>query len=316
LSASGNTAALANLNKIPLGALFGPDPLTGVTYAPGQVPSNSLQDYRPYQNYQDLNVITHGSYSNYNALVTTWQKQTGPITVQANYTWSKVLGIRDGQVDNSSNGSGATTDAFNLRNNYGTLSFDRTHIFNASYIFHLPSPIRNNALVEGVVNGWELSGITQLQSGPPLQPNTNGTLNANFPAGVSNQSILGTDSQVLVPTVLCNIAGKKYFDPACFGVPSINQNGPAVYPTIKGPAFFDTDLGAYKNFSIRDHQNVQFRLTAFNFLNHPLPQFGLGSDVNLNLQGPGGTNNNPTSTGTPEFKVGRRVLELAVKYNF
>jgi hypothetical protein len=148
-----------------------------------------------------------------------------------------------------------------------------------------------------VANGWELSGITRLQSGPPLQPNTNGTLNANFPAGVSNQSILGTDSQVLVPTILCNIAGKKYFDPACFGVPSINQNGPAIFPTIKGPAFFDTDLGAYKNFSIRDHQNVQFRLTAFNFLNHPLPH-------------------NPTTTGTPEFKVGRRVLELAVKYNF
>lgn len=95
-----------------------------------------------------------------------------------------------------------------------------------------------------------------------------------------------------------------------------SQNGPSIFPTIKGPAFLDTDLGAYKDFSIRDHQNVQFRITGFNFLNHPLPQFGLGSDVNLNLQGPGGTNNSPATIGKPEFEVGRRVVKLAIKYAF
>jgi hypothetical protein len=222
-----------------------------------------------------LNVITHGSYSNYNALVTTWQKQRGPITFQANYTYSRVLGIRDGQSDNA-NGNGTNVDAFNLRNNYGPLAVDRTNIFNASYIFHIPGITHKNRLIEGVTNGWELSDITQLHSDPSLQPNTNGNLNAGFPNGVSNQSILGTDSQTLVPTIICNIACKKYFDPACFRVPTIGQNGPAIWPNIKGPAFFNTDLGVYKNVSLRDHQTVQVRFTAFNFLNHPLPQFGLG----------------------------------------
>jgi Carboxypeptidase regulatory-like domain len=312
-----NVAALTNLNKIPVGALFGPDPITGITYAPGQVPGGALQDYRPYSNYQVLNVTTHGSYSNYNALVTSWQKQRGPVTFQINYTFSKALGIRDGQTDNGTNGNGFTTDAFNLKANYGTLGYDRTHIFNSAYIVQLPSPIHGNRILQGAVNGWQLSGITQIQSGPSLQPNTFGTLNAGFLPGVTNQSILGTDSQVLRPLVTCDPRSKNYFNPACFASPTIiNQNGPAVFPTIKGPAFFDTDLGAYKNFAMRDKQNIQFRLTAFNFINHPLPQFGLGSDVNLQLTGPNGTNTNTATTGRPQFEIGRRVVELAVKYVF
>jgi Carboxypeptidase regulatory-like domain len=316
-SGAQNIPALSNLNKIPVGALFGPDPITGITYAPGQVPGGALQDYRPYANYQVLNVTSHGSYSNYNALVASWQKQRGAVTLQINYTFSKALGIWDGQIDNG-NEQGYTTDTFNLKANYGTLSYDRTQIFNSAYIVQLPNPVHGNRLLQGAVNGWQLSGITQVQSGPSLQPNSNGTLNSGFLPGVSNQSILGTDSQVLRPLVTCNPQGQKYFNPSCFASPTqINQNGPAVFPTVRGPAFFDTDLGVYKNFAMREKQNIQFRLTAFNFINHPLPQFGIGPDVNLQLTGgANGTNTNTATTGIPQFEVGRRVLELAIKYVF
>jgi hypothetical protein len=316
-SNAGAIPALSNLNKIPVGALFGPDPITGITYAPGQVPGGSLQDYRPYQNYQILNVTSHGSYSNYNAFVASVQKQRGPVTLQINYTFSKVLGIWDGQIDNGDE-QGYTTDTFNLRVNYGPLSYDRTHIFNSAYIVQLPSPVHGNRFLQGAVNGWQLSGITQVQSGPPLQPNTNGTFNSGFLPGVSNQSILGTDSQVLRPLVTCNPRSQKYFDPSCFASPTqINQNGPAVFPNVKGAAFLDTDLGVYKNFAMRDKQSIQFRLSGFNFINHPLPQFGIGPDVDLELTGgANGTNTNTATTGRPQFEVGRRVIEVAIKYVF
>lgn len=315
-TSTSSVAALTNINKIPVGALFGPDPVTGITYAPGQVPSSALLDYRPYHNYQILSVTTHGSYSNYNALMTTWQKQKGPVTFTANYTWSKAMGIRDGQTDNADFGNGFATDAFTLHNNYGPLGYDRTHIFNAAYIIQLPSPIHGKVLESGLVNGWQLSGITQLQSGPPIQPNTNGTLNATFAPGVSNQSILGTDSQVLVPTLTCDPRDKKYFNPSCFATPTIGQNGPSVYPDIKGPGYFESDLAMYKTFHPWRENQLQFRFSAFNFLNHAISQCGNGNDVNLVLTGPNGTNSNGSTTGTPRYEVGRRVVELAVKYVF
>jgi len=45
-------------------------------------------------------LVSHGSYQNYNALMASWNKQTGPVTFMLNYTFSKVLGIRDGESDN------------------------------------------------------------------------------------------------------------------------------------------------------------------------------------------------------------------------
>ncbi len=71
-----------NLQNIPLGTYFKPDPLTYANYG------------------SKLQLVTHGSYSNYNPFIASWQKKTGRITFTTNYTFSKALGIRDGETDN------------------------------------------------------------------------------------------------------------------------------------------------------------------------------------------------------------------------
>ena len=382
-----------NINKVPLGALYGPDPVTGENVwerscADGRagtgaytsptlygcvVPSGNkysdpsgnallqslLHNYFPYLNYdQALIINTHGSYSNYNALMASWQKQRGPVTFMANYTWSKVMGIRDGQTNNG-NGDGQINDSYVLGNNYAPLGYDHTHIFNIAYVVHLPSPIHRSGncsdvihcdgFLGGLLNGWELSGISQIQSGAPIQPNTNGNLNATYDA--SANQVFGTSGQRALPILLCDprvgLASGQYFNPNCFTSPIpagedaegnfiAGKNGPAVWPYIHGPAYQNHDLSLYKNFKIRESMGVQFRMNAFNFLNHPLPQFGLGSDLNLSFSGltairdgQGGyiqptscslaapeCNHNATTNGKPYGKVGRRVLEFAVKFTF
>lgn len=332
-------------NFIPYGGLFQPDPVTGITYYcqgtagptcnPGQPDSSVIPHYRPYD-YSQIYVYQHASYSNYNALMLQWQKQTGFAIFNLNYTYSHALGVRDGNNDNGQ-GSGAALNSFNLAQNYGTLAFNRTHLLNASYVLNLPSPIHNNAFLAQVVNGWQLSGVTQWQSGPPLQPLTGGNLNAGYgnvtingaTYSATNQSLLGTDGVKLMPYIVCDprsrtMAG-QYFNPGCFAAPNIRGvNGPYVWPDITGPAFFDTDLGFYKNFKVREGQTLQFRFTAFNFINHANKQFGLTNDINLTFSGTGTANTNlctPQSSinctdGRPHYEVGRRVIELALKYNF
>ena len=344
-------------------------------------PGFNANDYRPLVNYQDIYIITHGSYANYNSLQASWQKQSGPIPFLTNYTFSKVLGIRDGQTDNGT-GNGTAVDPFSLRNNYGPLQYDHTDIVNASVVWNLPKPIHNNHIVGGAVNGWQLSTYTTYQSGAPIQPATNGNLNATYPGGLTtplvgapdlpNNAILlpnglyangiststwfGTNAyQVLQPVVTCDPrkrASGTYFNPNCFAPPAYGQQGTLNFPYMHGPAYFDSDLGLYKNFNISERQKVQFRISATNWLNHPLPQFDLAgiSDEQLNFTKNGtftetnqaecnllishgaGTNvttpcqiptvglsqvnTNTTTTGKPAFKTGSRSLLFALKYYF
>ena len=188
-------ANLSNINYVPIGGYFQPNPVTGITYycqgpasptCSSSGPPNTSQ-YLPW-NYSSIQVASHGSYSNYNALQMMWQKQTGRSTFMVNYTFSKVLGIRDGQ--HNGNGNGTVLDVFNMKNNYGVLAYDHTNIFNAAYVLSIPGVHTSNKFASGAVNGWQLSGTLQYQSGAPIQPNAGGTLNVNYQNGESPSSIL------------------------------------------------------------------------------------------------------------------------------
>jgi hypothetical protein len=113
LSTLGN---LQNQNVIPLGAEFGPNPVTGQpesgqVFAPNNIPNKS--DYRAYPNYQSINVANHIAWANYNALQASWNRQTGSLVYGANYTWSKALGVR-GNWD-----TGYIGDPVNPSHDYG-----------------------------------------------------------------------------------------------------------------------------------------------------------------------------------------------------
>jgi hypothetical protein len=278
-------------------------------------------DYRRLTNYQDIYVLTHGSYANYNSLQASWQKQAGSVNFMINYTFSKVLGIRDGNT-NQAGSNGGVVDPFSLRNNYGPLAYDHSQIANFTYVWNMPKFVHGNRFLEGAVNGWQLSGYTTYQSGAPLQ--ANGTLQFSFASNLTtpiaglagtafqlpdntvlmpnglrstavNQSTWFGTSQngggyaAMIPLVTCNPqhhASGQYFNPNCFSTPALGQVGTFNWPYIKAPGYFDSDLGIYKNFHVTETKYVQFRIQATNFLNHPLPQFGLAGtgDETIKLQ--------------------------------
>jgi hypothetical protein len=345
----GTNGKYLDLDNVAPGAFFKPDPITGQLVSPNPpndnsypgnlpYPSFNATHFKPYLNYQDIYLQTHGSYAKYNSLQVSWQKQSGPVTFLTNYTFSKVLGIWDGQTSNGA-GNGSMVDPFNLQNNYGPLGYDHTHILNLAYVWNLPKPLHGNPILAGIVNGWQLSGYTTYQSGAPLQPNTGGTLNtqyqppANFrvtlPNGLQSTTInaqtwLGSNAyNVLIPVVTCNpksnLKSGYYFNPSCFQVAPQGQQGTLRWPYLRNPGYFNSDLALFKNFRITESQRFQFRVSAQNFLNHPLPQFGLGggnNDYSLHFAGLNGTNTNTSTTGKPALTTGQRLLTFAFKYYF
>ena len=170
-----------DLNAVPNGAFFKPDPAHGnyVNLSPiGSTSVGTANDFRPMDNYTSLYQNGHLGYSNYNSLQISGQKSSGNLYLFTNFTYGKVLGIRDSGTANG-NGSGSYIDPYILRNNYGPLAFDHTKIYNLSASYKLPSPIHHNAFLGQVVNGWQLSTYTTYQDGGPLQGNIP-ALNMNY----------------------------------------------------------------------------------------------------------------------------------------
>jgi hypothetical protein len=306
-----NTGAGSDINLVPVGAML--------SSKNGGVDPNSLtaNNFRPLLGFSDLNLATNKAWSNYNALQITWVRTKGRYTINGNYTFSKAMGIVNPSLD-----------SFNLNNDYGVQPTNRTHIFNLAYSVELGNPVKHNKPVEGLVNGWQLSGILQWESGPNLTGFSSGqnfgmALNsATIPGttyNISNVSLLGTPNIQLNPILTCNPASNlgphQFINAGCFSFPTaIGQNGASVLPAIYGPAFFNADLGMFKNFNISESKKLQFRFNGYNFLNHPLWSFN-GNNLNLGFNSSTGAVNTPLF-GTVTNKQGHRVVQLAIKFYF
>jgi hypothetical protein len=314
-------AQFINQNKIPLGGLFKADPVTGAPAPanPENVPS--IVDYYPfYKGYgtNAITVATHAGYSNYNGLQFSLIKQTGRITFDANYTYSRSLGI-----------VAATLDAFSVHGNYGVENIDRPHVVNTSYAFDLGKPIHSNAVLGELINGWTLSGITTWQAGGNMQANVSENLgltinNTTTGRQVTSNSYYGTPVQTVMPIATCNpnagLLPYQHINLACISAPQIGQVGPRQLPYLSLASYFDSDLGIYKTFHIHGAQNVELRGQALNFLNHPLPGYS-GSGL---VQPVFNTTDNkaftpavsPVGRGITDTKFTQRTVLLAVKYLF
>ena len=314
------------INDLPYGTVFKiPNFFTTNGTSPGSGVTDAM---RPYSNYQTIKVTNHQMYSNYNSMQASWNKQSGHITYLLNYTFSKALGIRG-------EGGGSTGDPTNLANNYGTLPNDRTHIFNIAYVIETPKLKTSNKFVAGAVNGWKISGISQFQTGANLQAvaSSNFGMSGTIPAGtklpdgtvltsdtgLSSLLINGTPDISAQPVVTCdpskNLQAGFFINASCFAPPTPGHNGSFVLPTMRGPALINNDLTLFKDFQMAEKKKLQFRISGYNFLNHPLTSF-IGGDNNMNLSFDASGKNTNASFGRANWKTGHRLLQLALKFDF
>ena len=109
----------------------------------------------------------------------------------------------------------------------------------------------------------------------------------------------------------------------------MGTQGGSNFPYMRMTPYFDNDLAIYRTFHIHESQNVQFRASAFDWLNHSLLTFANGNYYTLNYNVNYGTqgitpNYNQGSTGANAFGVMTvrsalpyaRVIELDAKYTF
>lgn len=342
-----NYTAIADQNKTPLGAFFKPDPITGVLSTnpenlgtnpnTGASTGNKAADYHPYgYAYGTASAIMNQSiaYTNYNALQVAWIKTTGKLGYNLNATWSKTLG------------TSLQENPFDIRLNYGPTATDRPFVFNASYYYQTGKLSTSKAFVNGLLGGWTISGISTWQAGGYI-PAALGNGVPNFglglkytglpstataqgiSSGIGSATYFGTDAPVpIMPVLTCNpTSGLVHYQRVngnCFAAPAVGTQGGKNYPYMSAAAYFNNDLAIYRSFRIHENQQIQFRASAFDWLNHPLPNYSSLTPLTLAYTVDYATKNitrnyNTNTFGVMDSKTGApysRIIELNVKYFF
>src|SRR5260370_636242 len=123
----------------------------------------------------------------------------------------------------------------------------------------------------------------------------------------------------MLPVLTCdprtNLKANQFINASCFAPPTPGHNGSVILPYLKGPAFFNQDISLFKDFNISERQKLQFRFSGYNFLNHPLTSF-INGDNNFNLSFDSSGKLSNSRFGYADWRIGHRIIQLAVKYNF
>jgi hypothetical protein len=160
-------------------------------------------------------------------------------------------------------------------------------VFNLSYNWSLPRLARggfSNAVTDGIFNGWQLSGITTIQSGIPIRLRFTGDIAQGSQAvgwygsdafnGTNAGASLGAITPVYLgnPQVGGSTLGSKVFDLSKVAIPTFPNTGPSQPPFyIRTPGRSNFDISFFKNFNITEEKKLQFRTGLFNVFNQAYP---------------------------------------------
>ena len=239
--------------------------------------ANALVQFPGYGSIRSRNPIFT---SNYNSLQISLNRRfTNGLSLGAAYTWSKLLTTQS--VDRDS----GIQDTYDIKAAYGSSTLNTPQIFVLNYVYELPF-FKNERNLQGyVLGGWQISGITNFQSGQSLTV-TQGS--DPFATVANNNSGLNLAREGLIQ-IRTNQVGDpngpktpaEFFNTAAFTQAS-GAFGTERPGALLGPGFQLWDVSLIKNFQFAERVRLQLRFESFNTFNHGSPNainttFGSGA---------------------------------------
>jgi len=215
-------------------------------------PNLNANALRPFKGYTAIRMRMSDSTSNYHGMQLYAAKRKGDLLMTTSYTWSKVLTDASGFNDNPE-------DPFNRDFNYGPATFDRRHVFALTYTYMVTAFSRTQGWVRAVLNGYEVSGITRLQSGPYLSVTATG--NAIF--GNRRADCISPDA--LFPNG--ERGPNNWANRAAFAAAPDTRRGTCGAGTLEGPGSQTWDFSLRRRFELTERFNLQFQADIFNAFN-------------------------------------------------
>jgi hypothetical protein len=239
---------------------------------------------RPFPQFTNVQILANDrGQSNYNGLNIGLQKRySHGLQYQVNYTWSKSIDNQNADSNLAGYpGTDTFTDYYHPRDRYGYSSNDLRNRLIGNALYDLPfgkGKLVNvsNDWLDRVVNGWTISGVSEIHSGTALSPLVNGTnVNGLYADGVRPYLVPGQN----LNSVAAGHSRSEWFNTAAFkyNTATISASNPtndlytfgnAPRTFGRGPRLVNTDASLIKKIAIYEGAALELRAEAFNVFNH------------------------------------------------
>jgi hypothetical protein len=248
----------------------------------------------------------------YNGLQTTFHKRFGHgLDLQIAYTWSHAIDDANDPLVAPGGDRNIARNSFNLHEDRGSSDFDLRHRAIINFLYELPfgtgHEYFNHGVAARILGGWEIGGLSTLQSGHPYDI---------FSSRDSEYTGLSGRPDLVGDPFIPSGSPRNQVGPpvSAFAVQPFGRPGNLGRNTFTGPRYYDTDLTLIKTTKITERTSLQFRAEVYNVFNRI--QF-------LNPDASGDTLSNPGTFGQAvgtitqaDGTTSARQIQLALKVIF
>lgn len=203
---------------------------------------------RPYKGYSGILQRVSDASSHYYAKQLYAAKRKGDLLMTMSHTWSKVLSDANVLTEQAEEGLN------NRRFNYGPATFDRRHIFVATYTYAVPFFKKSSGFVRALLDGYEISGITRLQAGRPYTITGTSTVGGTRRADVVSSDYYIRDN-------------RRLLNPSAFAAAPGSRLGNSGVGIVTGPILAVTDFSIRKRFRFGEKRDLRLQGDVFNAFN-------------------------------------------------
>lgn len=219
---------------------------------------------------------------------------------QLSYTWSKCMDDASGTY--GLEGGIAWSNPWNGSFDRGRCLFDRPQVFRWTGVYALP--FKGNILIQG----WQMSGGLQVQSGAPWNVTVGFDQAGDVVAGSERPNLVLPANSIMTGNI------NQWANPAGFSLPAAGTLGNLQRDFLAGPGIVNTDFALMKETKIREGLRLQFRSEFFNLFNHA--NFALPNASAFVQANNGGATPNPTFGKITATTTTSRQIQFALKLMF
>jgi hypothetical protein len=230
---------------------------------------------RPYLGYGGINLRQTTARSRYHGMLLSFRHDHGRAgLLSVAYTLSRTMT----DATNDRDAIDLPQNPLDLDAEYAVARTDRTHVLTFNYVYELPFFREGSPLLRHTLGGWQLAGITQMWSGPPISRVVNNSTNGGRRGIRVNQ--LGDPLDNLPSDVA---GGVYWFNPFAFASPPDGSYGGTGRAIFRLPGVHQWDLTLSKNWYAPRGLRFQFRADFINAFN--ITQFDPATIQNLCTSG-------------------------------